>query len=120
MNTRQAPARSRRSRLGLWLGAGALLTTGAVFGGVRAYQSYIVHLNVNGVEQVHQVQPGADGTALVSVPMAGGGQARILVGPENVGSDGAIHASISIQPAPTTVTDQTLVIKKIGPADEPK
>lgn len=108
MSPTSATTRPARSRLGLWIGAGVLLTGGMVYGGVRALDLYRVHLNVNGVDHYRQVQPGPDGTALLSVPTPGGGTARILVGPENMGSDGVIHAGITVEPAtekPAAPTD---------------
>ncbi len=106
-----------RGRLGLWLGVGAVLVSGAVYGSVRLYQSYMVHLTVNGQEQVHQVEAGPDGTAMVEVPIEGGGTARILVGPDNVGADGTIRAGIEVHSGSGGGGEKTVTIESTGPAD---
>lgn len=107
---------AKRGRPGVWLGVGVVLLGGAVFGSVRLYQSYMVHLTVNGQEQLHQVEAGPDGNALIEVPMEGGGTARILVGPENVGEDGLIHASIRVEQSGGAAPDQSQPVQAIGPA----
>lgn len=100
----KAPAAGRiRRRPGLWLGAGALLASGLVYGSVRLYDRYKVRVNVNGVEHIHEVQSGPDGTAMVEVTLPDGKKARMLVGPENKGPDGEIRAGISVSENPPSV-----------------
>lgn len=92
-------------RLGLWIAGGILMLSGAVYGGVSLYNMYVVKLTVNGEEQTHVVTPLPDGTALVETPLKGGGTAKVLVGPENMGPDGTINVKIQIDGAtePTTM-----------------
>lgn len=111
----QQKATHQRARAGIWLGVAAVLLGGAVYGGVRLYDRYIVKMNVNGKESVHEVEALPDGNALVEVPLEGGGTARILVGPENVGEDGRIRAGITIQDAGSGEATQTVTIEAIPP-----
>jgi hypothetical protein len=92
-------------RLGIWIAGGLLMLSGAVYGGVQLYDMYVVKLTVNGEEQIHKVTPLPDGTALVETPLKGGGTAKVLVGPENMGPDGTINVKIQIDGAtePTTM-----------------
>jgi hypothetical protein len=117
------PASGRRRRLAGWVGAGALLASGLVYGSVRLYERYIVNVNVNGVDHIKAVEPGPDGTALIEVPTPNGGKARILVGPENMGPDGVIRAGVIIRsendkPGELAVDGATVgPIKQVDPAD---
>ncbi len=88
--------RSRRSRLFLTLGV--LLAGGTVFGAAKLYESYRVRVNVNGMTHERDVTPGPDGTATIVEQLDGGGQATIIVGPENIGADGKIHVGINVAP----------------------
>ncbi|HLO40264.1 MAG TPA: hypothetical protein VK176_04515 [Phycisphaerales bacterium] len=91
-----AGGRFEPRKLGLWIAGGLLMISGAVYGGVKLYDMYVVNLTVNGVQQVHKVTPLPDGTALVETPLKGGGTARVLVGPENIGPDGTINVRIDV------------------------
>lgn len=81
-------------RIGLMIALGALGLTGAVYGGVRIYDEYIVRVTVNGEVAEFAAEPDAEGLAMIEVPMQGGGRARVLVGPENIGPDGKIHVGL--------------------------
>lgn len=91
--------RTRRLRGSkLFLTLGVLLAGGTVFGAAKLYESYRVRVNVNGVTHERDVTPGPDGTATIVEQLAGGGKARIIVGPENIGADGKIHVGINVSP----------------------
>lgn len=98
MHESRKPTRISPRRLALLIALGVAGVTGAVYGTVRLYESYLVHLTVNGEATEVNAQPGQDGTALLTVPMPGGGRASILVGPENIGPDGKIHVEIRSDP----------------------
>jgi hypothetical protein len=99
--------KKQRSRLGLLLGLGTLLATGAVFGAARLYQEYTVQIQCNGQTIERTVQAGPDGTATFDVALDGGGTATVLVGPGNAGPDGQIQVAVECVSGTDECTVQT-------------
>ncbi len=108
---------SRARRAGLLFGIGGLMLAGAVYGATRLYEQYRVRLTVNGVQSEHTVEAGPDGTALMEVQLPGGGHARVLVGPENVGGDGQIHVGLTVEGGPGEAS-ATVTADDAGDADK--
>lgn len=115
---------SRARRAGLLFGIGGLMLAGAVYGATRLYEQYRVKLTVNGVQSEHTVEAGPDGTAMMEVQLPGGGQARVLVGPENVGDDGQIHvalvAGVELNPGEQGEVTATVEADTASAASAPK
>jgi hypothetical protein len=99
--------RDHRLRIGWWTGLGTLALAGVVSAGVLAsYRAFTLRILVDDVEHAFNVEPDAEGRAVVQVPLPNGEAVTMLISEADVDEKQTFSAEIYTDPDEVPAADR--------------